>query len=143
MLNIPFNNYGKRIGIFVIAYTYNAESHITETLNRIDSNVWDAVSDLYIVDDCSIDDTVKKALCFDKKKEKMIVLRNRVNKRYGGNQKIGYQYAIDNDLDIVVMLHADGQYASECIQDIVNPILTGKANMVIGSRMVSRRSARW
>ena len=133
-----FDAKGQRIGIFVIAY--DAESHIEETLGRIPEVVWKAITVVYIVDDCSKDETVERALAFDRWKEKIVVLRNRVNQRYGGNQKIGYQYAIDQNLDVVVMLHADGQYAPECLPLLLGPAVDG-ADVVIGSRMIERGRA--
>ncbi|HMP89760.1 MAG TPA: bifunctional glycosyltransferase/class I SAM-dependent methyltransferase [Kiritimatiellia bacterium] len=131
--NHHFDNRGKRVGIFVIAY--NAESHIEKTIARIPREVMDAVALVYIVDDCSTDETVAKSIEISKKHDKVRVIRNRVNRRYGGNQKFGYQYAIDNKLDAVVMLHADGQYAPECLSLILAPLLDDKADVVFGSRM--------
>src|SRR3569623_565266 len=55
---------------------------------------------------------------------------------YGGNQQRGYQYAIERGLDIVVLLHGDGQYAPEVMQDLLTPLETGQADMVMGSRMM-------
>jgi glycosyltransferase involved in cell wall biosynthesis len=111
---------GCRIGIFVIAY--NAESHIEKTLSRIPEAVWQKLTVVYIVDDCSSDETTLKALDFNHEHSaKIVVIRNRVNLRYGGNQKLGYQWAIDQQLDIVVMLHADGQYAPEFLNRCTRP----------------------
>ena len=45
------------------------------------------------------------------------VVRQPKNLGYGGNQKAGYQWAIDHELDIVVLLHGDGQYAPELLPD--------------------------
>jgi glycosyltransferase involved in cell wall biosynthesis len=114
------NNPDCRIGIFVIAY--NAESHIEKTLGRIPDAVWKMLTVVYIVDDCSSDETTLKALNFNHEHSaKIVVIRNRVNLRYGGNQKLGYQWAIDQKLDIVVMLHADGQYAPEFLEQMYTP----------------------
>ncbi len=134
-----FDNHGKRIGIFVIAY--NAESHITETLSRIPEDVWRAVEVTYIIDDCSTDETVEKALEFDRWRDKLVVIRNPVNRRYGGNQKVGYQYAIDRALDIVIMLHADGQYAPEHLVTLLTPLVQDEAEVVMGSRMMAKGGA--
>lgn len=134
-----FDNHGRRIGIFVIAY--NAEKHIRQTLSRIPEDVWNAIEVCYVVDDCSTDETVETALAFDRWHEKMVVLRNRVNRRYGGNQKHGYQWAIDRGLDVVVMLHADGQYAPEVLPQILGPIVRDEAEVVFGSRMINRADA--
>ena len=129
----------KRIGIFVIAY--NAESHIEETLRRIPEEIWQAITVVYVIDDCSTDETVERALSFQRHQDKLVVLRNRVNRMYGGNQKLGYQYAIDNNLDVVAMLHADGQYAPEYLGQLLTPIVRGDADVVIGSRMLRRKDA--
>jgi glycosyltransferase involved in cell wall biosynthesis len=70
------------------------------------------------------------------------VVRHPENLGYGGNQKAGYRWAIDNDLDIVVLLHGDGQYAPELLPAMVAPIEDGRADAVFGSRMLDGRSAR-
>jgi glycosyltransferase involved in cell wall biosynthesis len=134
-----FDNNGKRIGIFVIAY--NAESHITQTLDRIPEAIWDAITVVYVVDDCSTDETTGKALEYGKHPDKLVVIRNRVNRRYGGNQKFGYQWAIDQNLDVVVMLHADGQYAPEMLPQMLAPMVGDEAEVVIGSRMMEKQNA--
>jgi glycosyltransferase involved in cell wall biosynthesis len=134
------NSPGCRIGIFVIAY--NAESHIEKTLGRIPAKVWDRLTVVYIIDDCSTDDTTLKAISFQEKYPgRIVVIRNRVNQRYGGNQKLGYQWAIDQQLDVVVMLHADGQYAPEILEDMYVPIMNNEADVVIGSRMMTKKTA--
>lgn len=129
-----FDARGRRIGIFIIAY--NAEAHIGDTLARIPGDVWEAIEVAFIVDDCSTDDTVSTALEIRETYEKVEILRNRVNQRYGGNQKIGYQFAIDRGLDVVVMLHADGQYAPECLPQMLEPLVADQADVVFGSRMM-------
>jgi glycosyltransferase involved in cell wall biosynthesis len=61
---------------------------------------------------------------------------------YGGNQKKGYQYAIDRGLDIVVLLHGDGQYAPEVMASLLGPLERDEAEMVMGSRMMIKGAAR-
>lgn len=125
----------KRIGIFVIAY--NAVNKLDWTLDRIPEDVWSKVEEVFLFDDCSTDNTYYAALGYKQAKhlDKLTVHRNASNLRYGGNQKAGYQYAIARDLDIVVMLHADGQYAPEVLPQLLEPLETGEADMVFGSRM--------
>ena len=69
-------------------------------------------------------------------------LRHPQNVGYGGNQKAGYTYAVDHGWDVVVMLHGDGQYAPEVMQDLVSPIVRGEADAVFGSRMMIKGGAR-
>ena len=136
---LPFSAEGKRLGVFVISY--NAEKFITDTLNRIPECIWKAVEVVYVVDDCSLDDTTHRVLSYPDAHGKLKVFRNRINRRYGGNQKFGYQYAIDNGLDAVVMLHGDGQYAPEMLPDLFRPLVRDEADVVIGSRMIRRKDA--
>lgn len=130
----------KKIGIFIIAY--NAEAHIKATLARIPGAVWDEIEETFVFDDCSTDDTVKRTLALRERYPKLTVLRNRTNHRYGGNQKLGWQYALERGLDAVVMLHADGQYAPEILADLYRPIVEGRADVVLGSRMLKKGDAR-
>ena len=135
----PFSARGKRLGVFVISY--NAELLIQETLRRIPEEIWREAEVVYVVDDCSMDETTRKAMDYPDPHGKLVVFRNRVNRRYGGNQKFGYQYAIDRGLDAVVMLHGDGQYAPEMLPDLFRPLVEEEADVVIGSRMINRRDA--
>ena len=50
--------------------------------------------------------------------------------------------AIDKGLDIIVMLHGDGQYAPECLPEIIAPLERGEADAVMGSRMMEPGAAR-
>ena len=136
---VPFSAKGKRLGIFVISY--NAEALIQDTLRRIPEEIWREVEVVYVVDDCSMDETTRQAMDYPDPHGKLVVFRNRINRRYGGNQKFGYQYAIDRGLDAVIMLHGDGQYAPEMLPDLFRPLVDGTAEVVIGSRMINRRDA--
>ena len=138
-LREPFSAQGKRLGVFVISD--NAELLIQDTLRRIPDDVWRAVEVVYVVDDCSMDETTRKAMEYPDPYGKLQVFRNRVNRRYGGNQKFGYQYAVDRGLDAVIMLHGDGQYAPEMLPDLFRPLVSEDADVVIGSRMINRRDA--
>ncbi|MBU1486466.1 glycosyltransferase family 2 protein, partial [bacterium] len=96
-----------------------------------------------MIDDCSPDKTFQKAEGYSRKNKKsnLTVLYNPVNQGYGGNQKIGYHYAIQNNFDVVVLLHGDGQYAPEHLCQMINPILKGEADAVFGSRMIHKWKA--
>ena len=70
------------------------------------------------------------------------IIRHPQNLGYGGNQKAGYRLAIEHGLDIVVLLHGDGQYAPECLEEIVAPLERGECDAVLGSRMMDEGAAR-
>ena len=54
------------------------------------------------------------------------------NAGYGANQKTCYMEALQRGADAVVMLHPDGQYPPELIPAMVEPILAGDADLVLG-----------
>ncbi len=124
-----------RIGIFIIAY--NAVNHLVKTLSRIPPNVYERVEEIFVIDDCSKDNTYYAAIGYKHEHNisKLTIHRNVENQGYGGNQKVGYRYAIDRGLDIVALVHGDGQYAPEALDDLLKPLENGEADMVFGSRM--------
>ena len=131
-----------RVLIFVVAY--NAERTIQEVIRRIPSslNLYD--TEVLIIDDSSGDQTFDQAHDLELAGESpfpLTVLHNPVNQGYGGNQKIGFHYAIENGFDIVALVHGDGQYKPECLPDLLEPLTDGDADAVFGSRMMTRFAA--
>jgi glycosyltransferase involved in cell wall biosynthesis len=90
----------------------------------------DWVDEVILVDDASIDNTVKLA-----RRLPLRVVWHPHNAGYGANQKTCYLEALQRDADAVVMLHPDGQYEPELIPSMVEPILNGRADLVMGSRL--------
>jgi glycosyltransferase involved in cell wall biosynthesis len=130
----------KRIGIFIVAY--NAETTITKVLARIPGDIVAKVEEIFVFDDCSQDNTYEVGRRYADSTANLTIHRNPVNLMYGGNQKRGYSYAIERGLDIVVLLHGDGQYAPEVMQRLLGPLERGEAQMVMGSRMLEPGAAR-
>ena len=124
-----------KIGLFIIAY--NAVNHLNKTIARIPKEVYDDVEEIFVIDDCSSDNSYYAALGYKAQYgiDKLTVHRNEKNQGYGGNQKVGYQYAIDRGLDVVALIHGDGQYAPEALPSLLEPLVAGEADMVFGSRM--------
>lgn len=124
-----------RIGIFIIAY--NAVNHLIKTISRIPQATYDQVAEIFVIDDCSKDNSYYAALGYkhEYQIEKLTVQRNEQNQGYGGNQKVGYRYALEKGFDIVALVHGDGQYAPEALPFLLEPLIKGEADMVFGSRM--------
>jgi len=124
-----------RLLIFIVAY--NAESTLEKVLGLIPPEIYDLNYRILIIDDFSSDDTVSSALAYKQSHNDLDieVLSNPENQGYGGNQKLGYQYAIEQGFDFVVLLHGDGQYAPEMLKELVLPMLKGEAEAVMGTRM--------
>ncbi|MGK2958302.1 MAG: methyltransferase domain-containing protein [Acidimicrobiales bacterium] len=131
----------KKIGILVVAY--NAASTLEKVLDRIPVDFLPRVSEVLVCDDHSDDDTYQIGLGYKEANQALplTVVRHRENLGYGGNQKQGYRWAIENNLDIVVLLHGDGQYAPECLPEMVAPLEADEADAVFGSRMMTRGEA--
>ena len=133
---------GKRLLIFVVAY--NAETTIQKVLSRIPAALHSKDVEVLIIDDSSKDATFAEGLRYQQQQSafKITVLRTPENQGYGGNQKLGYRYAIDNGFDIVALIHGDGQYAPEKLPALLRPLIRDEADAVLGSRMIDKRAAR-
>ena len=109
---------------------YNAEKTIEKTYKEvIAQNIVDLV---IIVDDSSSDNTVRVAREF----EKTIIHQHSSNKGYGGNQKTCYRIALENQADIVIMVHPDYQYTPQLIPAMATMIGNGLYDAVLGSRIL-------
>jgi len=120
--------------IFVPAY--EAARHIEWVVGRIPKDLGERFrAHILIIDDASQDATASIALRALERSGLSYpyeVLVNPRNRGYGGNQKLGYAYAIDKGFDVVVMVHGDGQYPPECIADLAGAAL--KHGAAFGSR---------
>lgn len=131
-----------RVLIFVVAY--NAESTLTEVIHRIPREIFDRYdAEILVIDDASSDETfaVGDGLKAQFPELQITILRNPKNLGYGGNQKLGYQYAIREGFDQVVLLHGDGQYAPEEMPRLLNHLVEENCDAVFGSRMLEPKSA--
>jgi len=129
------------IGILIVAY--NAEATLENVLTRIPTNFVPQVKALLICDDASSDDTFSIGVQLRKARPDLPieVIRQPINLGYGGNQKTGYRWMMEHDMDVVVLLHGDGQYAPEFLPKMVGPITYGHSDVVFGSRMLTRGAA--
>lgn len=102
-----------KIAIFIVAY--NAEKNIYSVLKRIPKWIAKQLVEIYIIDDSSTDTTLAKLKKFNLPGyfPKFQIFKTPYNLGYGGNQKMGYHYALQQNYDIVILLHGDGQYAPE------------------------------
>jgi 2-polyprenyl-3-methyl-5-hydroxy-6-metoxy-1,4-benzoquinol methylase len=131
-----------KIGILVVAY--NAATTLTRVLDRIPTSFRPRISEVIVSDDHSADATYLVGLGYQQTVADLplTVIRQPTNLGYGGNQKAGYRLAIEHGLDIVVLLHGDGQYAPELLPQMVEPLIEGRADAVLGSRMLVKGAAR-
>lgn len=117
--------------IVIVLPAYNAEKTLKRTVGEIPPGYSD---NIILVDDCSHDETVKLA-----KELGLGYFVHKKNMGYGANQKTCYRLALKKGADIVVMLHPDYQYDPKFIPYLVEPIKKGHFDIMLGSRITSRR----
>lgn len=115
--------------ILLIIPAHNEEASIKKTIESIKNY------DYVIINDGSTDQTEQIlidnnynfiSLCF--------------NLGIGGAVQTGYKYAFENGYDIAVQFDADGQHDANSIKNLIQPIIDGKADFVIGSRFIQKNS---
>ena len=106
---------------------YNEEETIGTVIRRTEK----FVDRVICVDDGSSDSSARIA-----EKSGAIVERHRFNRGYGGALKTIFSVTKNIDADILVTLDSDGQHNPEDIPLLIEPILAGEADIVIGSRFV-------
>jgi glycosyltransferase involved in cell wall biosynthesis len=118
---------GRRRGkVIVVMPAMNAAATLAGTVDSIPRG-W--VDEVILVDDHSTDETLRLARGLPVR-----VVWHPHTAGYGANQKTCYLEALQRGADAVVMLHPDGQYEPELIPTMVDPILAGRADLVLGSR---------
>ncbi len=120
--------------VIVVMPAYNAAQTLRATWASIPHEL---VDEVLLVDDDSSDATLEVAARLP---IRTIALPHNVG--YGGNQKTCYLEALRGDADVVVMLHPDGQYDPVLLPDLIAPIVEGRADLVLGSRMLTPGGAR-
>ena len=110
--------------------------HAASTIGRVAADLpVESFDRALLVDDASTDETAEVALS-----EGFEVLVHPANRGYGANQKSCYTRAILDGADVVVMVHADHQYDAALVTEMVRPIIEGRADAVMGSRLLEDRA---
>jgi len=119
--------------VVAIMPAYNAAQTLEQTVADIPPG---SVDEVVLVDDCSSDNTVEIA-----RQLGLTVIEHETNLGYGGNQKTCYRRALESGAEYVVMIHPDYQYDSRVIPVAVEIIRLGICDVVLGSRIRTRREA--
>ncbi|HLK48306.1 MAG TPA: glycosyltransferase family 2 protein [Bryobacteraceae bacterium] len=117
-----------RSKVVVVMPAYNAAKTLHMTYADLPRDMVDLV---ILVDDGSKDETARIA----RELGLELFVHNR-NYGYGANQKTCYREALKAGADIVVMVHPDYQYDPRLLPEIIRPIEEGKADVVLGSRLM-------
>jgi len=114
--------------VFVVLPAYNAERTLKKTYEEIPKEFR---RNVILVDDCSRDKTVEVA-----EKLGINVVRHERNMGYGANLKTCFTEAIKRGAEVIVVLHPDYQYDGKKIPELIQPVIEGSAEVVLGSRFL-------
>jgi len=117
--------------VLTIIPAYNEEKSIADVISQIKLNLPEI--DIVAVNDGSSDATSAKAESAGAR-----VINLPFNLGIGGAMQTGYLYAKNNKYDIAIQVDGDGQHNPVYIHNLMEPIIEGKVDMVIGSRFIKK-----
>jgi hypothetical protein len=128
--------------IMVIMPALNEEENLAQVLPRVPKTINGHPISVLVVDDGSTDGTAEVT-----RRQGYLVISNPINRGGGAALRLGYDIAAAGGSHIVVTMDSDGQHLPEEIHLLVEPILRGDADFVIGSRVLGVRekdsAVRW
>jgi glycosyltransferase involved in cell wall biosynthesis len=122
--------------VVVVMPAYNAASTLRATHREVLG--WGIVDLVIVVDDSSCDETVSIA----NELPQTLVYVHEQNRGYGANQKSCFRLALQEDADIVVMVHPDYQYTPKLLPAMVGLVASGLYPCILGSRILGGRALR-
>ena len=117
--------------LLIIIPAYNEETSLPQTIQNI--RTFAPTADYLVINDCSTDRT-KELL----QKTNTPYLDLPVNLGIGGGVQTGYRYAMEHNYNIAIQFDGDGQHDTAYIKDLIAPIESGQADVVIGSRFITK-----
>ncbi|MBD3242542.1 MAG: glycosyltransferase [Chitinivibrionales bacterium] len=127
-----------RVAVFVPAY--NAARHLAATIERIPREAWDEIVSVWVIDDGSTDETARAARVLGERFEPVRLKRFENNQGYGNVVREGLALCQNDDCDIAVCLHGDGQYPPEEMPRFVQAMRTDGYDILQGSRIAGRNA---
>ena len=118
-----------------IVPAYNEVEAIETVVGELRS--FDPELEIVVIDDGSKDGTATRA-----EELGVAVVRLPFNLGIGGAMQTGYQYARDHRFDLAIQVDGDGQHNPMEIAQLVDPILSGEADMAVGTRFAGERRYR-
>lgn len=111
--------------VLVIVPAFNEEENLPSLLDDLSRYGYSVV----VVNDCSSDATSERV-----RERGVTVLDLPANLGIGGGVQTGFKYAVANGFDIVVQIDGDGQHDPQWISTVIQPLIDGEYDCVIGSR---------
>ncbi|MGI8505236.1 MAG: glycosyltransferase family 2 protein [Solirubrobacteraceae bacterium] len=120
---------GQGAPLAVVIPAYNEEPTVAEVIAGIPSEAAGRRSEVIVVVDGARDFTAARAL-----EAGALVCDVPVNRGQGAALRLGYWLARARGAEVIVTIDADGQYEAHEIARVIEPILSGRADFVSGSR---------
>jgi glycosyltransferase involved in cell wall biosynthesis len=128
--------------LFLIVPAFNEARVIRHTLCSLPPRFTGVDSaTIVVVDDGSSDATADEVMASGD--PRVVLLRHGINRGLGGALGTGLAYARQHGADFVITFDADGQHAPEDIEGVLAPLVAGKADAVIGSRLLDPKGMPW
>jgi glycosyltransferase involved in cell wall biosynthesis len=114
---------------------YNEEASIGAVIDEI--RAADPEIEIVVIDDGSRDRTAEAAAARGAR-----VLRLPFNLGIGGAVQTGYRYAHEHGFDLALRVDGDGQHDPAQFLVVAGPVLSGHADIAVGSRFIGRKGYR-
>jgi 2-polyprenyl-3-methyl-5-hydroxy-6-metoxy-1,4-benzoquinol methylase len=132
-LATPLASPQRKIAVYIVAQ--NAVGSLSGVLERIPPPVRERVTEIFVFDAGSRDDTYLVGVGYKAVSgySNLTVVRGAAGGA-GASNKRAIGYCRERGYDVMVLLHADGKYAPEVIDDLLQPLERGEVDAVVGSR---------
>ena len=108
----------------------NEEGAIGQVVSEI--RTFDSGLDVLVIDDGSVDRTAERAAAAG-----ATVVRLPFNLGIGGAVQTGFMYAVAHGYELAVRLDGDGQHDPSELPKLMEPVVRGDADIVVGSRFAA------
>lgn len=122
----------KRIAVVVPAYNEQ------RLIARVIETMPEFVDKIYVVDDCSQDDTcriVRDLMDDPRFADQLVLVEHRQNCGVGGAIVTGYKRAVADEMDVVAVMAGDAQMDPDDLEKVINPVVIEEADYVKGNRL--------
>ena len=117
----------RQLRSLAIVPAYNEEGSLGQVLEEI--RAADPELEVVVINDCSTDATAEIAA-----RAGVSVVHLPFNVGIGGAMQTGYQYARDHGFEVAIQIDSDGQHDAAEVAKLLEPLVRGEAEMVIGTR---------
>jgi glycosyltransferase involved in cell wall biosynthesis len=125
----PSGDASATTGVWIVVPAYNESRRLAVTLRNLRA----AYPNIVVVDDGSRDDTAQAA--FD---EGVWIVRHPLNCGQGAALQTGIDFALRQGAQYIVTFDGDGQHCVDEIASLIEPLRTGRFDVVLGSRFLGR-----